>query len=277
MKTRFFLLITTFIFIGNLAHAQRGVQIGYVDMDYILENVPEYQEAIIQLDAKIQQWKTEIELKRKAIDEMKQNLENERPLLTDDLIEERLSEIKFEEEQLLEYQQKRFGPTGDMIVMKRQLIQPVQDQVFSAVQEIGETRKYDFIFENSSDALMLYSADRHDISDQVLNMIKRTSRQNTNKEKEEAAEKETPYKSVLGAEADQKEKAERQALLDERERERQAKLDERQSQRDSLKTVREAAYQAKRDELMKQRNEQKRKRDSINQVREEERNNQENK
>lgn len=271
MKTKVFLLATTFFFIGFVAKAQRGLQIGYVDMEYILENVPEYQQASAQLDAKIQEWKTEIELKRKAIEAMEQALENERPLLTKELIEERKAEIAFEKKQLLEYQQQRFGPTGDMVVKKRQLIKPVQDQVFSAIQQIGETRKYDFIFENSADALMLYSAKRHDISDMVLNMIKRSARQRTNEEKQELGE--TPYKSVIQAEKDREEKADREAEIAKKKRERQAILDERERKRDSARAARQAEYEARRAELLAQQAERKRIRDSINRVREEKRNN----
>lgn len=270
MKTKLFLFTIVFLFFTFPSNAQRGLQIGYVDMDYILKNVPEYQEASAQLTSKIQQWKSELELKRKAIDEMKKNLENERPLLTKDLIDERLAEIQYEEEQLLKLQQKRFGPAGDMITMKRQLIKPVQDQVFSAVQEIGETRKYDFIFENSSDALLLFSAKRHDISDRVLMMIKRSSREE--KRNEEVEEVVDPYKSVLQAEDDKKEEATRQAEIDARERERQAKIDAREQERDSLQAIREAEFNARREALLNQREARKKTRDSLNAIREERRN-----
>lgn len=273
MKTKVFLLVATFAFIGLTAKAQRGVQIGYVDMEYILANVPSYQTASDQLEEKVQLWKKEIELKREAIEGMKQNLENERPLLTKDLIDERLAEIKFEEAQLLEYQQKRFGPKGDLIVQKRRLIEPVQDQIFSAVQEIGQTRKYDFIFENSSDALMLYSANRHDISDQVLNMIKRSSRKNAREEVKEEAAASEPYKSVKQAAKDQQAAAARQAKLDQRERERQAKIDAREQERDSLRAAREAAIEAQRAALIEERAARKKTRDSLNKIREEKRNN----
>lgn len=271
MKTKVFLLVATFAFVSFNAQAQRGAQIGYVDMDYILANVSEYQEATNQLDAKVQQWKQEIALKKKAIEAMKQQLENERPLLTRELIDERLAEIAFEEKKLLEYQQARFGPKGALIVQKRRLIEPVQDQIFSAVQEIGQTRQYDFIFENSSDALMLYSANRHDISDQVLSMIERSSRENARENAE--VERRGPYKSVQQAAKDQQEKAERQAKIDQRERERQAKIEARQRERDSLEAARKAAYEARRAALLQERADRKRTRDSLNKLREERRNN----
>lgn len=271
MKRHVLLLIAVWVCFSIPAKAQRGLQIGYVDMEYILENVPEYQEALTQLNAKAQKWKSELELKRQEIETMKQNLENEKPLLTDELIEEREAEIKYEEEQLLGLQQKYFGPSGDLIVQKRQLMQPVQDQVFTAVQEIGTTRQYDFIFDNSSDALMLFSAPRHDLSDEVLSMIQRSARRRENEErKEEKAEE--PYKSVKQAAEDRKEEAERQAAIQARERERQAQKAERQRVKDSIRDARQAEFEARRAELLRRQEEQKRKRDSINKVREQRRN-----
>merc|ERR1711977_525928 len=108
---------------GFSAQAQRGARIGYIDMEYILENVPEYKEAKTQLDGKVQRWKKDIEKKTKEVEQMKLNLSNERVLLTQELIEER-------EDEILDYQQDRFGPNGDLMIQKRQLIQPIQDQVF---------------------------------------------------------------------------------------------------------------------------------------------------
>lgn len=276
MKIKILFFIATFAFYGLTANAQRGLKIGYVDMEYILANVPEYQAASAQLDAKVQQWKAEIELKRKAIEALEEELENERPLLTEELIEERLADIKWEEAQLLEYQQQRFGPNGDLIVQKRQLVQPVQDQIFNAVQEIGKVREYDFIYNNSSKALMLYSADRHDISDQILNMIKRSSRQAQREVAKETKEEETKpvYKSVTQAKEDKEEAAERQATQDKRERERQAKINARQAERDSLQAAREAKYEARRAALLEERADRKRERDSLNKLREERRNSQ---
>lgn len=273
MKTRVFLLLVTFAFMSTSAKAQRGVQIGYVDMEYILAHVPEYQEATDQLDKKVQQWKEEIALKRKAIEAMRQTLENERPLLTKELIEERLAEIAFQEEKLLEYQQKRFGPGGALIVLKRRLIKPVQDQIFSAVQEIGKTRQYDFIFENSSDALMLYAANRHDISDRVLGMIQRSARENARANRKEEEKAPEPYKSVKKAAKDRQAAAARQAELDRRKRERKARIEARQKERDSIEAVRQAAYEARRAARLKEQKERERKRDSLMKAREARRNN----
>jgi Skp family chaperone for outer membrane proteins len=156
----------------------RGVKIGYIDMEYILQNVPDYMEAKSQLEAKAQKWKQEIEAKKNEISKLKESLKTEKVLLTKELIEEREEEITFQENELLDYQQKRFGPNGDLSIQKAVLAQPIQDQVFTAAQDIAEAKKYDFIFDKSSDLTMLFAAKRFDISDQVVRVITRATKRN---------------------------------------------------------------------------------------------------
>src|SRR5699024_5469670 len=174
-------------------------KIGYIDIDYILNELPDFKEANNELNQKIETWKGEIELKQEKIRGLKEDLENERPLLTQDLIDERQDEIDYYQKELQNYQQKRFGPEGDMIAQRRQIMQPIQDEVFNAVQEIGENREYDFIFDNSTDALMLFSAKRHDISDQILASIRRNSRKLSGPQKEDSSNNLDEYKSVKQA------------------------------------------------------------------------------
>ncbi len=192
MKTKvlFLLLLTSFFSLSSLA--QRGVRIGYIDTEYILQNVPEYQDASAQLDSKVQKWKNEIEKRLSEIDQMKKKLNIESVLLTKELIEERQEEISIEESEILDYQQKRFGPNGDLMIQKKQLMQPIQDQIFTAVQEIASNKKFDFVFDKSADVVMLYSADRFDISEQVLRSITRTSKrtQAQNRKERKVAEDE---------------------------------------------------------------------------------------
>lgn len=275
MKKKILFIVFVSLAFAFHTHAQRGLKIGYVDMDYILEEIPEYREASQQLDSRVQKWKAEIEMKKKAVEDMKENLENERTLLTKELIEEREEEIAYEEKQILAYQQKKFGPEGDFIVQKRQLIQPVQDQIFNAVQEIGETREYDFIYENSADALMLFSAKRHDISDRVLKMIQRSSRKldaerRQQESKENNQKGEEQYKSVEQARVDKEEKAEREAERQQQIEEREATMNERQRERDSIRAARQKEFEERRRKMLEERE---RRRDSIQKAREERRNN----
>jgi len=159
------------------ANAQaRGVKIGYIDMEYILQNVPDYSEAKSQLEQKAQKWKQDIEAKKVEIAKLKDALKTERALLTKELIDERDEEIKFQEDELLDFQQKKFGPNGDLMTQKAVLVKPIQDQVFTAVQDIAEAKKFDFVFDKSSDLTMLFAAKRYDISDQVIRVITRAER-----------------------------------------------------------------------------------------------------
>lgn len=159
------------------ANAQsRGIKIGYIDMEYILQNVPDYSEAKSQLEQKAQKWKQEIETKKVEIAKLKDALKTERALLTKELIDERDEEIKFQEEELLAFQQKKFGPDGDLMTQKAVLVKPIQDQVFTIVQDIAELKKFDFVFDKSSDLTMLFAQKRYDISDQVIRQITRAEK-----------------------------------------------------------------------------------------------------
>ena len=171
-KSYFFILLfltSTFIF------AQRGIKIGYIDTEYILENLPEYNQVSKRLEEKAGDWKKEIEERSRKIDQKKESLKSERILLTSEMVEEIEEEILIDEEELSEYQQKRFGPRGDLIIQKQQLIQPIQDQIFNAIRELAKSRNYDFIFDKSADIVMLYSDKRYDVSDQILRTISRAN------------------------------------------------------------------------------------------------------
>ena len=173
MKKSIFLIII--ILYSSFGHSQRGVRIGYVDTEFILENLLEYEKTLNQLEDKANEWKKEIESRYNELDNKKDALNAERLLLTDELIEEIEEEIKIDKEEIIDYQQKRFGPRGDLIMQRRQLIQPIQDQIFIAIQEIAKSKKYDFIFDKSADIIMLYSDKKFDISDQILRSINRSN------------------------------------------------------------------------------------------------------
>ena len=192
--------ILIFLLFVNITVAQRGVKIGYIDTEYILENLTEYSEISERLEEKAQSWKDEISKRSREIDQKKESLNSERILLTKDLIEELESEIKFEEQELNEYQQKRFGTRGDLILQKQQLIQPIQDQIFNAIKEIAKSKNYDFIFDKSSDIVMLYSNKTHDISDQILRNISRANNRkklDSRKDKREAENETIVDESII--------------------------------------------------------------------------------
>ncbi len=185
---RLYKIIVLIVFLcGSLSlQGQRGVRIGYIDMDLILENVDEYKEASRILDERIVTWKKEIELKKMQLKQYQDQLEAERILLTDELIADRELEIKDFASEIILLQEKRFGPQGDRIIQRNKLLKPIQDQVLAIVQEIAVERKYDFIFDRSADIVMLYSSKNYDISDLVLKRLNREQKIKANKERLEA-------------------------------------------------------------------------------------------
>jgi len=271
MKTKVLFLLVFTSLMSWSAIAQRGVRIGYIDTEYILQNVPEYQDANAQLESKVQKWKSDVEQRLSIVEQKKKQLSSESVLLTPELIKERQEDITIEENEILDYQQKRFGPNGDLMIQRKQLMQPVQDQIFAAVQEIATSRNYDFVFDKATDVVMLYSADRYDISDQVLRSITRSSKrtqaankqerktaeaedivpEEVNEERETAAQvvadKKAERAKVIAdkrakqlADRDAKKKAledKKKKILEDRAKEREEKLKEREGENVETKTL----------------------------------------
>lgn len=243
-----FLFIILALFVETTITAQtRGNKVGYIDMEYILQNVPNYVEAKAQLEQKAEQWKKEIEAKKIEINKLSEALKAEKPLLTAELIEERETEIKFLETEKLDYQQKRFGPNGDLIIQKAGLVKPIQDQVFTAVQDIAEAKKYDFIFDKSSHLTILFAAKRFDISDQVIRMLNRTDKREQLSKKQL---KEEEAKEKLEDEIDENPAvAEREkALLDKKAAREKLVADKKAAQEETKRK-----YEERRQQLLQER------------------------
>ncbi|GLU42622.1 membrane protein [Muricauda sp. NBRC 101325] len=239
----------------GFSQTTRGVRIGYVDMEYILENVEEYREATKQLNAKAEKWKQEIDLKQSVVEQMKKDLMAEKVLLTDELIAEREEEIQILEKEMLDYQQDRFGPRGDLVLQKQLLIQPIQDQVFNEVQKIGGNKRYDFIFDKSADVVMLYSEKRHDISDLVLREIGRTRKISASNKKQEEISRLEQFEAEE-AEADDEisdalRERQENAATAQAEKEKQAEADREEKLR--LREERKKAYEERRQKLLEER------------------------
>ena len=262
MKTiKFISLSFALVFFTLSVQAQRGARMGYVDMEYILESVPEYQEASTQLAGKVQRWKKDLDKMNDEIEQMKLNLSNERVLLTKELIEEREEEIKILEDEMLKYQHDRFGPNGDLDIQRRQLVQPIQDQVFNIVQEIAEAKKYDFIFDKSADVVMLFASKRNDISEQVLRSINRAARREEAKSRKD--KKEIEKREELSLE-EENEVTEREIAAEERKNERERLLEERKRVRDSVRAANKIEFEEKRRLLIEERQ---RRKDSLSKIR----------
>jgi Skp family chaperone for outer membrane proteins len=243
------LFLLTLVLISVSLHAQRGVRVAYIDTEYILENVPEYQEAVAQLNQKADKWKNEIEVKLSNIEQKRKDLNNEKALLTKELIEEREEDIYFEEKEILDYQQKRFGPNGDLFIQQKQLMQPVQDQIFAAVQDIASSRKYDFTFDKSSNATMLFSAKQYDISETVIRSITRTAKRTQAKSK---AERKAAEAEDLVPEINLEQEA-RAKALEEKKKERESTIEKARQEKLAAREARAKEAEAKRQKILEAR------------------------
>ncbi|MFT6959847.1 MAG: Skp family chaperone for outer membrane protein [Polaribacter sp.] len=207
MKNIFLFIVL--LFTVSISWSQRGQIIAYIDMEYILENVPEYLEAQNTLDRKVVKWRQKLDKQARYIEVLKTDLANEKLILTKDLIEEKEEEISLKQEELRRLESLYFGPKGDMFALRKQLVQPIQDQVYNAIQGISARKKYDFVFDKSSELVMLYSNKKYDISELVLATINKTRliSERDSKRKEKKAPKELTNQQ-------KKDLAEREAKVD---------------------------------------------------------------
>ena len=254
-------LIGVFLFSATTFWSQRNQIIAYIDMEYILENVPEYLQAQNTLDSKIAKWRKKLDDQARHIEVLKSDLSNEKAILTKDLIEEKEEEITIKQEELRRLESLYFGPNGDMFLVRKQLVKPIQDQVYNAIQGIAKRKKYDFVFDKSSDLVMLYSNKKYDISELVLSNIDRTRLSNQKKEER----KKKKEKKSSNKELSEREKnilAEKNEALNKKNEEHQAKLEEarakQKAQADKKAADKEAKKKAiadKRKALQQQRDE----------------------
>lgn len=182
---KFFLISILFFLTIESSFSQKSTRIGYIDMKTILGNIDEYKIAQKLIDERIKSWQNEIELKKLQLKKYQDELNLEKVLLTPELIEDRNDEISDFAKSIVSLQERRFGLNGDLVKQRLRLIKPIQDQVLTAVREIAVERKYDFIFDRSSELIMLYSVKNYDISDLVLRKI---SIQQRNKERKKLIE-----------------------------------------------------------------------------------------
>lgn len=182
---KFFLISILFFLTTESTFSQKSTRIGYIDMKTILGNIDEYKIAQKLIDERIKSWQKEIELKKLQLKKYQDELNLEKVLLTTELIEDRNDEISDFAKSIVSLQERRFGLNGDLVKQRLRLIKPIQDQVLTAVREIAVERKYDFIFDRSSELIMLYSVKNYDISDLVLRKI---SIQQRNKERKKLIE-----------------------------------------------------------------------------------------
>jgi outer membrane protein len=159
-------LLIALLFIGsNMAFAQKY---GYIDSDYILNKIPEYAESKDKLDKLADRWTKEIEDRYSILKKKKENFAREEVLLPDEEKKKRQAEIDQLEIDAMEMQKMRFGVKGDYFQKRQELIKPIQDQVYDAMQKVASKRNYSFVFDKANQSNLVYADSKYDISDEVL-------------------------------------------------------------------------------------------------------------
>ena len=139
-----------------------------VDSKYILERLPEYKDAQTKLDQFSVQWQKDIDDKQQALDKMYKNFEAEQVMLSDELKKKREDELFVREKELRDLQRQRFGFEGDLFKKRQELVKPVQDRVYNAIQKIAVNRQYDFILDKSEGITVIFADPKLDRSEDVL-------------------------------------------------------------------------------------------------------------
>jgi outer membrane protein len=163
---RFLATITFFLLFGlNFVTAQK---FGYFDSDFVLSKMPEYSKAQGEIDQLSAAWQKEIEDLQLKVDELYRTYQAEQVLLTEEMKQERLDEIKKKESELKDYQKKVFGFGGLFFLKKQELIKPLQDKIFDAVEKVAKSNRLAMVFDKAGELVIVYTDPRHDYTDFIL-------------------------------------------------------------------------------------------------------------
>jgi outer membrane protein len=144
---------------------------GYVDTEYILQNIPEYQDAQNEIDELSKEWQADLEEKYAEVDQMYKIYQADAVLLPEDMKRQREDEIIKKEKEVKELQRQKFGTEGELFKKRQELIKPIQEKIFNAIEEIATKKNYAFVFDKASGPVIMYVNSKYNISDEVLDQI----------------------------------------------------------------------------------------------------------
>lgn len=166
------LLVIAFVIFGT-SFANYAQKYGFIDSDFILSNMDEYQEAKANLDKMVERWTAEIEDRQDIIRQKKDNFMREEVLLPAEEKEKRQEEIKKLETETMEFQKLRFGVSGDYFQKRQELIKPIQDRIYDAMQKVASKKNFSFIFDKANQSNLIYADKKFDLSEDVLKELKK--------------------------------------------------------------------------------------------------------
>lgn len=154
-----------FISLNVVTFAQKT---GFVDSDYILNNIPEYKSAQETLDKLAADWQKEIDAKYQEIDKLYKAYQADALLLTEDMRKKRENEIINKEKEVRELQKQRFGVDGELFKKRQEFVKPIQDKVYNAIKAVAEKKGIAFVFDKSGAVTLLYTNSKYDLSEDVI-------------------------------------------------------------------------------------------------------------
>ena len=171
MKTKTLLLAFLMILGVSAVKAQGNQKFAYVDTEYILQNIPEYGDAQEEINQMSVGWQKELKNLRDKLDQMKRDYQTEAILLSDDMKNKKEAAIAAKEQELAALQMQYFGPDGELFSKRIELIQPIQEKIYNAINQVAQVKNYAFVFDKSAGTTLLYCNEKLDISDDVLDEI----------------------------------------------------------------------------------------------------------
>lgn len=166
MKMRFCALVLLVVGITTALSAQQ--KLGYFNSEAIIKQLPEAQDAQKQLDKLVEQWQAEL---TKMQDEWKQKFEaydKRKLIMTDQRRAEAEKELRELDQAIVNYRNQKFGQNGELFNKQNELMKPVQDRIFKAVQDVAKEEGYDFVFDKSGDILLMYTNEKYDLTQKIL-------------------------------------------------------------------------------------------------------------
>ena len=164
------IIIIAALLLSGMAFA-KDQSIAYIDMAYILKNLPQYEQANEQLSMLSKRWQKEIDAAQQEARVMTTNYQTEQIFLTEPMRREREQEIVKKEQEVLELKRKYFGQEGELYKKREALIKPIQDEIYNAIQDLANEKRIDIVKDRSADPALIYMSSKLDISDQILHKL----------------------------------------------------------------------------------------------------------
>jgi outer membrane protein len=166
-----YLLIAILSLTAFLPINAQKFSVAYVDMQYILKNLPQYETANEQLNMISKRWQKDIDAAQNEVKVLTANYQTEQIFLSEDMQQRREEEILAKEQEVLELKRKYFGQDGEWYKKRESLLKPIQDEIYNAIQDIANEKGYDVVKDRSSEPSLIYMSGKLDISDQVLQKL----------------------------------------------------------------------------------------------------------